>query len=316
MKNNLLLLLSSSMLVFSSTGAAAPACALVSFRSAPLNLDNVPTSMEVSAKATSTNKLLVEVYIINDLYTSGVKIANFSFSSDNQRSFVYENEYTRSSNKIKIIWKEIKTRVTKSETFDIDLSIGENFRLNSSVYTHESTANVITYIPGSGVRKSKQKITFYNFEDKYVPNFYHKIDLSTFQIENNSSFPSALSCKSAIFSITNVDNVFEKFGTDSKIQLPLVLVSSNDKFSLSFESNLYVNPITLEMSPTFHTGFVETKHFYLPRASKQTEETYECVIRINSFGLDNDDFMVSFRYKSLLNTFGDCRNSEYCIVNT
>lgn len=316
MRNRLFLLLSSSILVFSSVGADKATAELLSFKSTPLNLDNVATIMEVSGKASTTQSLLVHVYVVNDLYPDGIEIANLTFKENKTETFSYHNEYTRTTNRIKIGWKQSKVIKENSAIFNIELSRSQNVRLNSSVYTHESRTNVITFVPNVGVERKKQKIIFYNFEDRYMPDFYHKIDLSTFKIKNESEYPSELNYKSAFFSISSINNSFSTFGNLKRLQLPIKLLKSNGELSLAFQNKLFVNPITLEMSPKQSSGFVETKYFYLPRDSKQFEESYECTIKISCFGLDNDDFILTFRYKSLLNIFGDCRNSQYCIANT
>lgn len=315
MKNRILLLLSSTALVSTSVGATTATNSLTSFKSGPLNNAGMLTQMEISATASLSNPLTVAVYIENDLYTSGKLIYTASIKKKGTESFTYNNQYTRTSNKLRIEWKLKTDKTSHTATVNPGISNGEIINLNSSEYKVTSVSNITAYSALNGTRTSKQKLTFYNFEEKYIPDYYHKIDLTNFKIKNETNFPSELICESATFSISNVNNIFYRFtsGTAARFNLDMVLM--NGSYTFVFKDPLYVNPTTLEMLPSNEEGFVRTKHFYLPRNLKRTEETYLCQLRVNEIGIDNNDYIVNFRYKSLLNIIGDCHNSEFCIVN-
>lgn len=315
MKNRFILLLTSALLATTSIGATIAKSELKSFKCGPLHTDGSETIIEISVLVRAAKNLRLSIYLINDLYPKGAVIGNLLFRTNAEKVISYNNEYTRPNNTLRVDWQIDGSKIIESKTLNVDVYNGDVIRLNSPIYKYRSQGKIASYDSEDGIDYDWQVLNFYNFQDRYVPDYYHKIDLSNFYIENLSSYQKTLKCKSAYLSITNINNTFAKFGNVKIIQIPLKLVNEENKVHLTFETSLFVNPRTLVMSPTSDDGFVKTNHFYLPRGLKRTEETYDCQVRINQLGADHSDFVANFRYKSLLNTFGDCRSSEFCIVN-
>lgn len=320
MKHKVNFLLLSSLASLGCIGASRPTTeyGIVSIKAAPLYVDGGTSQIILNVNASSTYKVSVQAKIINDLYPNGISIYTKSFTSVSSATIKYDNSYTRpSGNKIKFI-----QTVNKSEkiiTCDSELANGQSVILDESIFNYESKSAFYTWnISGKTWIPNTEKLSFYNFEDSYIPNYYHNIDLSNFYIEIEESIStSSLQLESATFSITNKDGIFDSFTHDSSdIYIPLSLTKKSSKFMLSFKDNLYVNPTTLEMSSYKTSENVKTNRFYLPRNEKRFEEDYLCRIVLSGLGQDKSDFYVQFKYKSLLNTFGDCHNSEYCIVNS
>ena len=316
MKNKFILLFSSFLLAGTSIGATKIKPSTASFKTTPLSMYGSTSFMELDIQASSANPLTVSVYIVNDTFTEGKLIFAGAYKSSTIETFEYDNTYTRDENKIKIVCKQTKVRIQTEYYLDVGLVSTSTNSLNSSYYTYVSKGTIAEYSNEDGIDDSKQILVFKGFEEKYIPDYYHKIDFSNFKIEDDISLNIPLFCESATFSITNPNGTFEAFGNDSAITIPLALVKDEaKKYHLGFKNKLYVNPITLEMSPTKKNGYVETNHFYLPRNGKQKENAYNCTIKISRMGIDYANFYSVFKYKSVLNTLGNCRNSEYCIVN-
>lgn len=315
-RRNIVLFLSSSLLVASSMGATVSYYA-DDFSVAPLCLDGKPSLMEFKVYANSTNTVTVKISIYNDLYTSSKSIYSSSFSSNQTVQFNYMNEYTRQGeNEIRLTWQCKKTKQGATIKRNVDVSSGDLIRINSSRYFYTSNSSIFNHKNSSGDSSRKQIINFYNFENLYMPNYYHKIDISTFHFDFDGSFPYKLDFDSATLTLIDKNHIFnglERSGEN--IFIPLSLYKNGNDYSLCFKNDMYVNQLTLEMSTKSQTGYVKTKYLYFPRNGKMYETDYDFNISIFGLGIDHSTFVSSFKYKSERNIIGDCRNSQYCVVN-
>lgn len=313
--NKITLILSSFLLVASSVGAVSASCKVEYIKTGPLHLDNTTTTMEISCINTTKKGAVVNIYIVNDLYKDGKLLTSLAYKKTGVKTYTYDNIYTRTTNSIKVTWGSEGNPNANSSSFSIAVTTSDVFVINDSILDFRSNGRIIEYSPENGKKTYREQIIFHNFNERYVPNFYHKIDFSDFKIESPSYFKSPLEYKNINFLISNKNNEFSNFGKSNTISIPLILENRSTGYFLALKNLLFVNPLTLEMSPTSKNGYVETRHFYFPKNGKRYEDSYECQIRFNGLGIDHHTFISNFHYKSLLNTFGDCRNSEYCIVN-
>lgn len=313
-RSNLFLALVSPVLCCSGIGAVIPKQTFT-FRISAFHSYNVDTDFSITANASTSKKTKFIVYIINDSYPDGVKILEETFTTAITKYYKYNNQYTKlSNNSIKVNVIDIKSNTSQSFSHNIDVASSDTYRINDQVYTYTSASKIYTYSSGKWVTKH-ESLVFHNFQDKYVPNYYHKLDLSNFYIERTDTLPSEIPFKRGQLLISNLNNTFSSLSKDgSTVILDLNLNKIGTKYYLQLVDNLYVNQRNLDMSFVQKAGYVKTKHLYFPLNNKQNEETYVCTIILEGLGLDSSDFLLTFRYKSLLNIFGDCHNSEYCIV--
>lgn len=296
-------------------GEIIPVNGLISFKVTPLNLLGKNSEIEICGGASSKTPLYVKVLLINDLYETGVEIVNYTFTSSGIKRFSYSNEYTRDKNTIKVTWQVKGSAETNTASHLIGVVSSSTYRITDESYFYRSKNNGIQYTPSSGWESIKQAITFKEFQELYMPDYYHKLDLSVFRITDSATFPSTLTCSSGLLSVTNLNGIFDNIATGNKIYLPITLNKEKSDYSLKFSNILYVNPVTLLMSSTPKDGFVETKYLYFPRNEKNKEMNYNLEIALSGVGFEYNNFIYSFRYKSILNILGDCHNSQYCVVN-
>lgn len=317
MKHRLSLLISSILLCLTGSGATATTTASLStFLTEPFSLYNDMTTMEISAVASTKDVFYYEIYIINDLYPDGELLFSGSFSSKKSKTYTYDNELTRTSNKISIKWHTSKIKKINVISHTVEMCKPKTIRIKESPYKYESTSNSLLYSSAVGWKLVPQTLTFSNFDDHYVPDYYHKIDLSNFKITCNAGYPGELNYGNAFLYVSNANGKFNYLEqTGSKAVVTLSIKTSSRGYEMSFLKPLYVDQLTLQMSSTPRTGFVKTNYFYLPRDEKRFEEEYEFDLRINGLGIEKSTFVTTFRYKSVLNILGDCRNSKYCVVN-
>lgn len=318
MMKNVCLLIPCALLTICSVGATASAKTRINyFKCTPFFLNGDKTIMTFDVNASEALPLNIEIYIINPLYPDGTLLTKTKITSSKVLNYNYDNKYTYASeNKVKVSYSVGKEK-KKSFSHAIEVSNGSFYTLNDSVFDYSTTSKNYFYSGDSANwTLNSERYTFYNFENTYVPNYYHKINISDFYLKANSTFQNKISYGNALFAITNREHAFDGFNHDETFAyIPLCLTKKGDDYVLSFDRDLYVDPFTLQMSPVQEDGFVKTDYLYFPRDKKRFENEYQCMITINNLGIDKATFVSYFKYKSLLNIFGDCRNSEFCIVN-
>ena len=281
----------------------------------PFYLDKKMSCISLTANATKTIRVSIKVSIVNDLYPEGIEIGTKAFSNISTYNLEYNNEYTRpNGNSIVITQTIFKEKTIISH--DIEAVTSNVKTVNESPYEYTSLSNFYTWSSKTNKwKESKEIFVMTNFEEIYMPNYYHKIDISDFKIEYKTT-SGFINMRSGLLAITNLNGSFDSFEHDKKYAyFPIVLAGTSSNYNLSFENKFYVDPMTLKMSPVPKDGYVETKNLYLPRNEKRSENNYDCMLTLDGLGQDNTKFLSRFKYKSTLNILGDCRNSEYCIAN-
>ena len=314
-KSNLFLSLISPVMCYTSMGAVIPKQPTFGFKISSLHTYKVSTDFSVTVTATTTNKIRVLVYIVNSVYPDGVNILDETFSKSATKNYTYDNQYTRpNNNSVKLTMIDVKSKTQQTSTHELEVVSGDTYRINDPIYTYKSASKIYSLSSGKWTI-TYESLVFHNFQDKYVPNYYHKLDLSNFYIERTGAIPPNLTFKRGQLLISNINNTFGSLSKDgSTVLLDLNLRKSGSTYYLEVDNDLFVNQRNLDMSFVEKEGYVKTKHLYFPLNNKKNEETYTCTIVIDGLGIDSSDFLLTFKYKSLLNIFGDCHNSEYCIV--
>lgn len=318
MKHKLSLLGSSILLCFSSTGATASTNELTLVQIEPLSLFNEETKIVIGAKASRTAALNYTISIYNEIYPSGETLFEGKFISTTTKTLTYDNKLTGSSNEIGIKWSIVVSgkKIQYSTKTSVDVANPKTVRVNNSSFSFTSDCKYSSYTAVGGWRKVSEKLIFENFDGPYMPDFYHRIDLSNFKIKCSSGFDTALTVREGYLFITNINGTFDDLSqSGNNAIIPLTLKKSGDYYALCFLNDMYVDQLTLHMSSSPKSGFVKTKYLYLPRNEKRNENEYEFNIKLNDFGMERNNYAGTFRYKSLLNTLGDCHNSKYCVVN-
>ena len=206
---------------------------------------------------------------------------------------------------------------TKTTRQAVDIAFSSTNRINEPYYSYSSKSNLYKYKATGGWTTSKETIDFVNFDEYYIPDYYHKLDPRDFRLSVSNSISDSFNFKSGLLTITNYQNVFKLISRKDEITLPLVLIEdSPGEYHLDFKNKLYVNTVTLEMSLGSKTGLVPTHCLYFPHNQKQNEAEFNIKILLEGVGVDYSTFLLDFKYKSISNIFGDCHNSEYCIVNS
>lgn len=285
-----------------------PSTPFSSFSITPLR-KKTDTYIEIETNATRTTPVTYTVSIENDVGTnvivSGVK------ADKSKAIYTYKNDYTRSENTIILTYKVGKTTKTVSHEALYITSKRETLNDDSVL---NSDSSILCYNEIKGWFTKSEKLTFKGFNEFYIPNYYHKLDISDFSIKTDSTLLSPFKLEGTLI-INNLHGVFNDLNSNEQYaSLKLTKVLINGSYALKFADSLYVNKETLLMSSTPKEGYVPTEHLYFPRNEMQLQDEYDCTIAFTELGIDYDKLNFTFKLKALINTVGDCHNSEYCIV--
>lgn len=256
----------------------------------------------------------VKISIINDLYPNGALICEKSILKGKKYLIEYDNSYTRSSNKIKLEIISLNQTIL-STISDIAVASGRSTLVGNNNQI-KSDYELLSYIPDIGWSTETVTYDMFGFDKYYIPDYYHKVDVSDFKIKNPEKLGDLFSCLPSL-TIKNVDGLFDDLcNSSSSTSLNLNVVKvEQDIFSFELSNTLYVDEETLKMSLTPKEGYVPTQYIYLPRDEMRRQEEFQFTFLLNEFGIDKDRVIHSITVKSVLNTLGDCHNSEYCVTN-
>lgn len=305
--------------LFLSVGAVIPIKETIGLNSmafSSLYLTGDSNQFTLNAVGSSSVTVNIIVYIVNDLYPNGQELYSHNFTSSQEVSFTYNNTYTRNkNNSIKVVEKSKKT--SKTYTHEVDVSSSSIKRIKGPNYCYESKSNLYKFNYKQGWSVSKETITFKNFDEYYIPDYYHHIDFSDFKLLVTNNISKNLNFSAGSLIMNNYNGVFNKISKNDEIEIPLALKKESDgSYYLALKDKLYVNKNTLEMSKNKMTDYTSTKYFYFPKDQKKYEGEYNFKILLEGIGVDYSSFILEFRYKSIDNIFGDCHNSKYCVVNS
>lgn len=278
----------------------------------PLKLDG-NSYFIVDVSASKYAAVIIEIKISNEWVESQTIFTN-AYKLSKRELIKYDNAYTSLNNEItfdvNIPLKKIKQSLTIVP--DLTSSSYKAVDFNDEIISSSETK---IYKNEKWISQ-KQRVSFDGFNDVYSPDYYHKFDPSELNILVNSSVRDCLQCESIVLSITNLNGYFGRFSNNKTVNFRLNLKDEgNGVFSLYFAQDLYVHPRTLEMSPTKGDDFIKTKNLFFPRNQMREQEDYKIGIQFEGFGNDSITFAYVFSCKALLNTMGDCYNSEYCIID-
>ena len=249
--------------------------------------------------------------IDNDAYNN-TPIVTSTINGAGTYSYSYNNRYTRTTNKLCI---SITYNGTTNFSTNIEMNMVSPGYKDVNANPEFASTNYIAVLDDS-LKWEKRKVnySFNNFEDYYVPDYFHKFDLTSFNLtipENQRSF---FGCSAKL--VVNYQNgVFDNLegAQNGQVQLPLKSRLLNGKYTFSLEKNIYVHPTTLAVSSEKLDGYVQTRHIYFPRNDMQNQDDYYCYFLFSNFGIDKDSVYHRFHIKALKNIVGDCHNSKYCV---
>ena len=252
----------------------------------------------------------LKIYICNDYYQDQLIYSN-TFTKSGKHTIHYNNEYTRSNNEIYFKYLSGRTWRTTDKIAMSPVTEGYKYLVDNQSFESRGNISVFAYETRAW-STHKVNYSFANFDDLYMPDYYHKIRLDDFQINIASDDRLLFHCTPSLV-ISNVDGVFNDISTNSSVEFQLKTVTTSSGYAFQLKDTLYVHKETLMMSSTPKDGYVATRHIYLPRNEMSKQDKYKAYFALQNFGIDYDFVKHNFELRALKNIIGDCQNSEYCI---
>ena len=262
---------------------------------------------------TSSSNCKIELYLINEKYPSpGICFLSEEMTSSGTYKFIYDNEYTRNTNKVYLKYY-IGPTGFDSSTFDWNKQKSK-YEVVPSNQNLTSDLSVMTIDKFLNRETRKISYNFEGFDSLYVPEYYQRISLTDFMVSASAYDTYFIDCTPSLI-IYNYNNVFDGItGAGETATFDLKLVQQNGYYTFALKNIYWVDVDTFKMYSVKRTNCVSTKNLYLPFNDMKNQDKYDCYLYLNDFGVDKDILVHNFKIKALRNIFGDCSNSKYCIV--
>lgn len=229
-------------------------------------------------------------------------------------TYKYDNAYSRKTNMVFIRYYTDSTSAAQdTQHFSRDI-VRAQYEYIENSETIKSDSELIVVKNDGSYTTRKLSYAFSGFDGLYIPSYYHKIDLSDYQLVIDINDAPYFSCNPSLV-IKNYNNIFEDIeGANETATFNLKVKRQKIFYTFELANDLYVNRETLRLSSTPKEGYVKTRHIYFPINDMQNQDKYECYFALRDFGIDHDLLIHNFELRALRNTFGDCSNSKYCIT--
>lgn len=253
---------------------------------------NLRTVTKASHRMPSTKK-----------YTSSVTIPTKTFLGDNGMKITYELHFDDGTF---IESKEFYLYPKKSETIDPT-------KYGSDTY---SCSSCKVWVTSDEVTNLDERYGFRSVDDYFLTDVYYRLPLEQFVIQTSLS-SSDFSYEKAYLKVTGLSDYFPGLVfTNNECTIPLTVNYKRGFLSFQIDENLYVEKRTLTISNIPRTGYVLTRHFYLP-----INRCHDLVGSAFTLGIEGIGYnKVSFVWNSSLLAenplLGNCHNSGYCVVGT
>ena len=267
----------------------------------------IKVSFSESIKYVSTLKLT----LLNSKNFRGVLLQTFSLKDvETTIHYQYNSQYSA---------------ITRRDTFKFVLSgqgnddvtvVTKQYEPNTMYIqneneTYESSDNISIYRRGEGTTYHKEKFIFSNLKKEYYLESFNGIDISnlffTYDVPNGID----LNFTNARLIIEGREDSFIKMSTQlslptyHKCDAVVEKVDNNKRYQIRVNNELYVNPVTFEMSDKAINGYVKTNYLYFPRP-KEDLETYLVRFMVDDMGVNYYDFSYQFKVYVTSNSFGFC----------
>lgn len=251
---------------------------------------------------------LIKAYVVK--YNTFVFQRGFDFigsdCSDIQMSF--KNRLSDGGLRLEMEFKDDENFSYQTSTI-IKTPIEASLTANKQVVTYEGS--LFGLDQGSIIDEER-----YNFKDTneyYSTKAGNEIDLNdvTFNYQPLGKYKY----QNAYLEITDSRNVYPLIAKDKKdnIRIPLKAVGKLGEIHFEFDTLMYVNYSTLEMSSVQKSGYNPTDKFYVPLGKEKMleDESSRIVVEGSGYNLTLLSIPLSFYESGKL--FGSCVESDYCI---
>lgn len=274
--------------------------------------------IKCSLKSVPTRRVLLNITIKNSNYFSRL-INSFALTSKSAtRTFNYPETYSDLSSEdtfiITLNGQNISDDVTiPTKKYDPRTMYVRN--LNEIV---ESPENITIYRYKQGVSYHSEKFIFSNMIKEVDIERYRGVDLSKlyFSYVAPEGFPLTYENPRLIIESNEgaLENIGQPMATPNhrKCEIEMSKVENTNQYHIHLVDQLYVHPITLDMSMTPQEGYIATNYLFFP-AAKGGVDTYVVRFMIDDVGANDYDFSYEITINVSSNPLGSCTESSFCL---
>ena len=274
--------------------------------------------IKCSLKSVPSRRVSININIKNSNYNSRLINTFFFTTKSTTQTFDYPETYSD---------------LSSEDTFTITLSgqaINDFVTIPTKIYdpqtmyirnlneTIESPKNITIYRYKQGVSYHSEKFVFSNMIKEVDIERYRGVDLSKlyFSYVAPEGFPLSYENPRLIIESNEgaLENIGQPMATPNyrKCAIEMSKVENTNQYHIHLVDQLYVHPITLDMSMTPQDGYIATNHLFFP-AAKGGVDTYVVRFMIDDVGANDYDFSYEITVNVSSNPLGSCTDSSFCL---
>ena len=275
-------------------------------------------TVKYSFRKATTSLASLTIRIVNSQYVRGKQI--------------YIKSGFEQANTIVYDYPETYSTLTRSDVFIFELGgqANDSVSISSKVYepqimtirneneTYETSPNIAIYRRDQGITYYSEKFIFTNLKQDYVLGKYWGVDLYSLMFNYVAPDFLPLTYDNPRLIIEGREGAFSKIGTETGIanwrflSLTLDKDDKSGKYLFRPSDQLYVNPITLDMSSYPIENYIATKYLFFPRPTEDIE-TYTIRFMVDNLGANNSQLAYEFFVSITSDLYGNCNDSSYCL---
>ena len=281
--------------------------------------DKTKLKIKVSFSANLTRVATLSFGIITEKNPTERQVMDFIIESKS-KTIEYDYTQTHSSDvNNRVVFCFSLTSQYGNDRVEI-ISLKQDYKqivVKNESETYQTIQNVNVYRPETGVLYEREVISVSNaLQDIYLTED-NSISINPFHFNYTSNSSITPDFNNIKLYIQTHDDHFSNFGENvfniyRTIPLTLTKGKYDTYYSFASASQMYVNPITLEMSLTQQSGFVKTNRIYFPKSCEE-DEVFTLTFQMNDVGANDLDFAYSFKVHTPPKKYGNCSDSLYCL---
>ena len=279
------------------------------------------TKMTIKASFSSTKvNATLDVYVQNDAYPGCKRVASFTLTNQvNTINYDYDQRYSSVNYEHNRFVFELESKLgSDAVTIDMKNYESKNLTVNAGGVGHRSPSNLILYRANTGLRYVYEDIKVTKCSDAIETTKSLTLPISNFNFTYKPlDWTIPFSYSNPRLVIETHDGYFPNLGDVReglirRLPLKINYFPLDGKVTFSIDSNLYVHPLTKDVSTTPMDGYIQTTKLYFPTAVKNNER-YTMRYMIDEVGANGYNFVYQFDVFINKKTYGNCFDSYYCL---
>lgn len=281
--------------------------------------DKTKIKVKVSFSSNLTRVATLSFGVITDTQPNEKQVMDFIIDS---KFKTVEYDYTQNYSSVfntRVVFCFTLTSQYGNDRIEI-VSLKQDYKqikIKSPNETYTTIQNVNIYRPSLGVMYESEQISVSNANQDVYLTQDNSISLNPFNFSYTTNGGFTPDFNNVRLYISTGGKYFSSFGEDvfniyREIPLKITAGKIAGVYTFSSLTQMYVNPITLEMSLTQQSGYVKTDRIYFPKECEE-DETFAVTFQMDDIGANDLDFAYTFNVHTPPKKYGSCSDSLYCL---